>query len=233
MATSVVEITTNNTFTETIAPGGNSVTAGGGGVINGNAADSSTNLTGDSNVVIGGNVTIEVETVTPPVGGASGIFLNAASALNTHDLVTLSTGGGVEGGGVDSSLQATLNNSVMTDSTSAAPDLFITSQDIGIGTNTQVNAGNTSASHTWGVLGAGASARATTDVTSNQTVNIGPFTTLNAAQNINLSPGDDPTPGATNSTTIMDGASNAQSYARGLIGVPVAHAQPPFPATPN
>src|SRR5262249_14961627 len=51
------------------------------------------------------------------------------------------------------------------------------------------------------------------------------FTTLTAAQNINLSAGDNPTPGAANSTTIMVGSSDGQSYARGLIGVPVAHAK--------
>ena len=43
-------------------------------------------------------------------------------------------------------------------------------------------------------------------------------------QNINLSAGDDPTPGAANSSTIMVGSSDGQSYARGFIGVPVAHA---------
>jgi hypothetical protein len=220
----LVDITANNTYTENVPPNGNSVAAGGGGVINGNAADSSTNLTGNSSVTIDGNVTMDVETPAAAVAGASGIFLNASSGLTTADLVTLSTGGGIEGSGVDSSLHATLNNSVATSSSSTAPDIFTTNQDIGIGTDTQVNSNNTSESHTWGVLGAGASASATTDVTSNQAVNIGPFTTLTAAQNISLSAGDNPTPGAANSTTIMVGSSNGQSYARGLIGVPVAQA---------
>jgi hypothetical protein len=222
VATSVVEITANNTYTETVAPGGNSVTAGGGGVINGNAADSSTNITGNSNVTVDGNVTIDVATLTP--AAAAGIFLNASSVLTTSDLVTLSTGGGIEGSGVDSSLNAMLNNNVATSSSSSSPDILFTNEDIGIGTDTQVNASNTSASHTWGVLGAGASAAATTDVTSNQAVNIGPFTTLTAGQNISMSAGDNPIPGATSTTTSMVGSSNAQSYARGLIGVPVAHA---------
>ena len=153
-ATTLVDITANNTYTETVPPDGNSVAAGGGGVINGNAADSSTNLTGNSSVTIDGNVTIDVETPTVTVAGASGIFLNASSTLTTADLVTLSTGGAVEGGGVNSSLHATLNNTVTTNSSSTAPDLFTTNQNIGIGTDTQVNANNTSASHTWGVLGA-------------------------------------------------------------------------------
>jgi hypothetical protein len=167
-AATLADITANNNYTENVPPNGNSVADGGGGVINGNAADSSTNLTGNSSVTIDGNVTMDVETLTPAVAGVSGIFLNASSALSTADLVTLSAGGGVEGGGVNSSLNATRNNGVATSSSAMAPDRFATNQDVGIGTDTQVNADNTSASHTWGVLGAGASAAATADVTANQ-----------------------------------------------------------------
>ena len=222
-ASLAVNITANNTYTENVPPDGNSVTAGGGGVINGNAADSSTNLTGNSSVTIDGNVTIDVENLVFSSTGASGIFLNASSALTTADLVTLSTGGGIEGSGVDSSLHATLNNTVSTNSSSTAPDSFTTNQNIGIGTDTQVNAANNSEGHTWGIVGALASASATTDVTSNQTVTLGPYTTLTAYQNVNLTAGDNQTPGVTNST-IIDGSSNAQSYARGFIGIPIAHA---------
>ncbi len=60
-------------------------------------------------------------------------------------------------------------------------------------------------------------------MTSNQTVTLGPYTTLTAAQDVNLTAGDNQTPGVTNST-IIDGSSNAQSYVRGLIGIPIAHA---------
>ncbi len=151
-ASLAVDITANNTYTETVPPDGNSVTAGGGGVINGNAADSSTNLTGNSSVTIDGNVTIDVENPAASSGGASGIFLNASSALQTQDLVTLSTGGVLEGSGTNSSLVATLNNTVVTSSSSAATnDTFTTNQNIGIGTDTQVNATNDSEAHTWGI----------------------------------------------------------------------------------
>ena len=67
------------------------------------------------------------------------------------------------------------------------------------------------------------SASATTNVTSNQTVTLGAYTDLTASLNINLTAGDNPTTGI--STTLpMVGNSNAQSYARGFVGVPLASA---------
>ena len=84
-----------------------------------------------------------------------------------------------------------------------------------------MNAANTSEASTFGVLGTVASATARTNVTSNQTVTLGTYTNLTAAQNIYLTAGDDPTPGG-NTTDDHRGDSNAQSYARGFVGVPVA-----------
>jgi len=223
MASFAVDITAQNTFTENVPTNGNTVSAGAGGFLNGTAALSTTTLTGNATVTIGSSVMIDVETPTTPSTGTPGIFLIASSALNTNDQVTLSTGGALAAAGTDSSLTATLNNNVVTDSSAADPDVFTTNQNIGIGTYTTVNAANNSEAHTWGVLGAVASSSAETVVTSNQSVALGPDTDLTAYQNINLYAGDDPTPGADTPTTMV-GDSNAQSYVRGLVAVPSANA---------
>src|SRR5208337_4830633 len=223
MASFAVDITAQNTFTENVPTNGNTVSAGAGGFLNGTAAVSTTTLTGNATVTIGSSVMIDVETPTTPSTGTPGIFLTASSALNTNDQVTLSSGGAIEGAGTNSSLTATLNNNVVTDSSAADPDTFTTNQNIGIGTYTTVNAANNSEADTWGVLGALASSSAETVVTSNQTVALGPDTNLTATQNVNLTAGDDPTPGAS-TTEPMVGDSNAQSYARGFIGIPIANA---------
>src|SRR5262249_30201261 len=123
----------------------------------------------------------------------------------------------------NSSLSATLNNNVVTNSTAASPDNFVTNANIGIGTYSRVNAGNTSEAHTWGVLGTLASASADTNVTSNQTVTLGPDTNLTAYGDATPPAGDDPTHGASTADP-MAGSANAQSYARGFVGIPVASA---------
>src|SRR5208337_780668 len=189
MASFAVDVTAHNTYTETVPTNGNTVSAGAGGFLNGTAATSTTNLAGNANVTIGSAVVIDVETPTTFSAGTPGIFLIASSALNTSDQVTLSTGGALEGAGTNSSLTATLNNNVVTDSSAADPDVFTTNQNIGIGTYTTVNAANNSEAHTWGVLGALASSSAETVVTSNQAVALGPDTNLTATQNVNLTAG--------------------------------------------
>ncbi len=223
MASWEVDITAQNTFTENLPAGGSSVSAGSGGVFVGTAATSQSTLTGTSKVTIGSGVTIDVESLTTPSDVVPGIYLIASSVLNTEDQVSLSSGGALDGAGTDSSLTANLTNSVITNSTNSAPDNFITSENIGIGTYSQVNAANISEASTFGVLGTLASASATTDVISNQTVTLGSYTNLTATQNIYLTAGDDPTPGGNIPTTI-NGDSNAQSYARGFVGVPLASA---------
>ena len=114
MASSAVDITARNTFTETVPTSGNTVSGGAGGVINGSAAVSKATLTGTSSVTIGGSVMINVETPSTPGTGTAGIVVTASSALDTNDQVTLTTGGVIEGAGTNSSLTATLNNNVTT-----------------------------------------------------------------------------------------------------------------------
>jgi hypothetical protein len=222
-ASSAVNVTAHNSFTEKLPAGGSNVAAGGGGIYSGAAAASHTTLLGNADVIIGGGVGIAVEAPASPASGRLGIFLTASSSLTTGDKVTLSTGGALAGGGTDSNLAATLNNKVETDSSAASPDNFVTNQNIAIGTSTAVNAANISEAHTFGVVGTLASASAEMNVTSTQTVTLGPDTNLTAALNIALTAGDDPTLGA-NTAAPFAGTTDAQSFARGFVGVPVANA---------
>jgi hypothetical protein len=223
MATFAVNVSSQNTFTEELPSGGNTVSAGAGGFLNGTAALSTTTLTGNSNVTVGGNVLLDVETPTTAPGGTPGIFLVASSALTTNDSVTLSSGGAIEGAGTTSLLSATLDNNVTTNSSATAPDNFVTNQNIGIGTYTTVNALTTSMAHSFGAIAGVAVSNADTEVTSNQTVALGPSTSLTALFNINLIAGDDPTPGAP-AAAPMVGTSNGQSFARGFVGIGSASA---------
>jgi hypothetical protein len=222
MASFAVNLSAQNTFQENLPFGGNSVTAGSGGLATGAAATSTTTLTGNANVDVGDSVKINVETPTAPTSGNPGIFMAATSNLNHYDQAMLSAGGLIAGAGTNSSLTATLNNHVTIASTTANPDDFVTNQNIGIGSYTIANAGTASSSSTTG-LGAVAAAIASTTVTSNQTVTVDPGTTMTAFFNINLTPGDNPLP-ATGTNEFIQGASNAQSYARGFIAVPAASA---------
>jgi hypothetical protein len=222
IASFAVDITAQNTFTETVPLFADSVSAGSGGVLNGTAAVSSSTLIGNADVTIGSDVLISVQTITPPSTGTSGIFVTASSLLNTNDQVSLSSGGLFEGAGTNSSLSATLTNSVTTNSSEADPDTFTTNENIGIGTYTTVDATTTSEASTGGVAAA-ASASAETDVTSTQSVMLGQYTDLLATQNINVTAGDGTIPGSTTATT-MAGFSNAESYARAFVAIPAAHA---------
>ena len=117
VASNAVNVDALDSFTEQLPTGGNTVASGAGGVFNASAAVSESTLVGNAGVTIGGGVAI---TVMAPNAATSGIFLLASGVLDTSDRVTLSSGGAIAGAGTDSSLSATLNNTVVTNSTSSA-----------------------------------------------------------------------------------------------------------------
>ncbi len=147
-AASAVNITAQNTYTENNAPSEETVLAGAGGVFNGTAAISTSNLGGTALVKIGNSVTI---LVLAAAAGTDGISMSASSNLNTTDLVALITGGGIEVGGSNSTLNAKPVNTVST----GTGDGFMTNQSIAIGTYTNANDTNTAYLDTWGVLARG------------------------------------------------------------------------------
>ncbi len=212
-ATGAVAITAENLFFEN----GGSVSGGAGGVINGAAASSQTNLTGTASVVLGNAVGITV--MAPPnAADTRGILLSASNTLNATDTVTLSTGAAIESDNTDSSLTAGLTNGV----TVGAGDVLMTNANISAGTNTNVSAAITSQSSTGG-LGAGTVSSGALDVTSNQTVTVGAGAALSAAGNIDLSAGVVHAPGVTDPTSLS-GSVNAQSFVNGGVAVADAHA---------
>ncbi len=180
-ATGTVTVTAQNQFAEFQGAG---ATGGAGGVANGSSVSSDATLAGKSSVSLGNNVAITSGTDTI-VGG---IDIVASSALNTNDTVTLSAGGAIEGAATDSTIDATLTNSVIT----GAGDNLTTSGDIGLGTYTTVDAQTNSEASTYGLAAVG-TAYATTGVTSNQSVTVGANTTMTAFGNVNLTAGNDPT----------------------------------------
>ena len=216
VALGLVEIGAQNEFAETTS--GASASAGAGGSINGTAAktdsqiNQNVNNTPFSSASVSLGTAVNITSGTNPFTNAGGIVIEAISALVASDLVTLTTGGLIQGAGVNSELDATLNNTVVIGSS----DTLTSSGNIGVGTYTRVNAGTNGEVNTYGLAAVGV-ADATTDVTSNQNVTVNSGATLEAFGNINLLAGNDP---IEQSTTNLSGSSNAQALAEGVAGIP-------------
>src|SRR5262249_23344833 len=157
---------------------------GAGGLANGTAATSDATLHGSASVTLGDSVSIS--SGTDSVANPGGIVLVASSTLHTNDLVTLASGGAIEGAGTDSKLDATLTNTVPLGSN----DPLASDGNIGVGTYTTANAQTNSEVSTYGLASVGVS-HATTDVTTTQSVTVGTGTKLTAFGNVNLTPGND------------------------------------------
>ena len=71
MALLAVNLRAQNTFTEYVPPTGNTVSAGAGGFVNGTAAVSTTTLTSNALVTIGGGVVIDVEDASSPTAATA------------------------------------------------------------------------------------------------------------------------------------------------------------------
>jgi len=212
-ANGTVTIAAQNQFLE--STGGSS--AGAGGLLNGTAAVSQSSIdasTPESASITVGN-SVVINSGTDPNTNPGGITLVASSVVNTNDQVTLTTGGAIEGAGVNSSLSATLNNQV----TIGSGGMFTSQGNIGVGTYTSVLAQTNSEVTTYGAAAVGV-ADASTNVTSNQSVEVG-ASTMTAIGNVNLTAGNDP---AGRFFTVISGTANAIGYVRGLIAIPAATA---------
>ena len=207
-----VSLTATEKFAELTQ--GNSATAAAGGVVNGTAAVSEATLTGNAVLSVGNSVTIT--SGNDPAASPGGILMFASTDLTVDDRVTLTTGGAIEGAGVNSKIIATLNNKVAVGSNGN----FTSQGNIGAGTQATVNAEANSAVTTYGIAGVGV-ADASTTVTSNQQVTVGTQTAMTAFGNLNLTAGAEPVGlGA----TILSGSAYAQAYVRGIIAIPDARA---------
>ena len=222
-ASNLVSISAQNQFVETTPANTSSVSAGAGGVLNGTAATSQTTLDGvtettpngktadvSAGVYLGNSVTIS--SGTNPFSNPGGIVLSASTILNAADLVTVTTGGAIEGAGTDSEIDATLNNGV----TIGSEDNFTSQGNIGAGTYTTVSAQTNSELNTYGLAAVG-DAKSATNVTTNQAVAVGTGTTMTAFGNVNLTAGQDPT--GQFDTEIAAGT-DAEAYTEGVAGIP-------------
>ena len=229
IATGTVAITASNTFTEnTVVP---SVQTGSGGVINGSSAQDHTTIGGTNSdgqnnndtasVIVGEDASIT--SGSDLVSSPGGITIGASSSVTAIDSITQSAGGVVEILYDIDQIDVTLNNQVQ-----IGQNAKLTSYgNIGIGTNTTIDAVTSADLYTYGLAGGG-TADAYTNATSNQTVTVGQNANITAVGNINLTAGTDPT-GLTTST--MTASSNAYAQAEGLAGVP--YANPGTTATSN
>ena len=217
----VVQLLATNIFNNTNT--GSSANAGAGGGINGVGAVSTTTLTGSNTINIGKGT--QIVTGTDPVNNPGSVQISAMSLISGADQVTLSAGSAIAAGaGVNSSLVVTVDNTINVGdatATAAADNVTIDSLgNISIGTYTISSASTSSYATTFGTILAAVDARATTSITTNQNVTIGKAL-LKGVGDVNVAAGQEGS-GAF-STSLVDNSS-AVSYARGLIGVPVADA---------
>ncbi|MEO1205464.1 MAG: leukotoxin LktA family filamentous adhesin [Pseudomonadota bacterium] len=193
---------------------GDSATAAAGGIANAAAAQSQIRLTGTAVVDFGNDVRLTAG--QDPIQVRGGIDAVARTQVNVADTVSLSTGGLIQGASVDSTLNATLANTINLGDRNA----WMTFGGINVGTYTIANVATDSAVSTYGLAAAGI-ARATTNVSNTDAVNIGDGVDILGLGTIWL------TPGAHNFTsinTIFNAYANADGYVRGLIAIPDAHA---------
>jgi hypothetical protein len=201
-----IGISTLNVFGE--AAEGDSVSAASGGGITATAGISKTTVNGTSKVIFGNNDHL--------ISGKKGNFITAASRLTHNDVVDLTTGGAIDGAGVNSNITATLDNTIIL----GDDNTFYSTGDIGIGTYTTVQAVSEADVSTWGLAAVGVT-HATTTITIDQTITTGKNISITAYGNVMIEAGNDPT-GAYN--TSLTGGASAQGYVRGLIAIPSAKA---------
>ncbi|MGH2998184.1 MAG: beta strand repeat-containing protein, partial [Gaiellaceae bacterium] len=208
----VVEISSENDVTE--ESGGDNVDAAGGGGISVTAAESKSTITGHSTVTIGKNLTIMVKNDPESPNGSIGI--DAGSQLNASDLIDLETGGAIAGAGVDSEMTANLYTSVNI-STGAT---LTSSQDVGIGVYSIVDAALEADESTWGLAAVGVTDAHLT-VSPSESISVGSGAQISALGDVNIRAGDS---SSDHEQDSLIANANAEGYVRGLIAVPDASA---------
>lgn len=212
-----VNVVAQNDFVESGT--GDTATGAGGGVLNGAAVFGVTHLNGTASIVIDDSDDAAHQTTitagTDPFNNPGGIRMTAFSTFNAADTVSLVTGGAITSAGVNTTVDATLSNSVTVGNYARLQ----TFGSIGIGTFTQAAVNTGAYVSTYGIAAVG-SAAAYVYLTDNEAVTIKDNATLTAFGNVNLTPGLDP--GGNYQSVLMVGTSDAQAYVRGLIAIPVA-----------
>ena len=207
-----VTILAQNTFRENGDQ--DSAAAAGGGGISGTGASSTVSIGGATNITFGNGA--KIHSGFNPVSSPGAISVLATTLLSGTNAVYLSTGGAIQGAGVNSTLNATLNNTI-TVNNGVDMDSYGT---ITIGTYTVSTASTKALVSTWGAAAVGV-AEATTNVETNQTVTIGANVDIFAFDNLYVTAGRY---GFGYYDTIISGTADAHGYVRGIIAVPIAKA---------
>jgi len=214
-----IDITAQNMFDD--ASSGTQAGAGGG--INGAGATSTINIDengGGASIAIGSGVTLA--SGSDPNVNPGSIAVVASSIVFIADQDTLTTGGLIEGAGVNATVNGTLTNSETVGAGSSLTTFG--SLDLGTYSTAQIDANGYVT--TYGLAGVG-DANAFINLTSNQTITVAGGvdaqhpTLINAFYNTNVTAGEYIDQGF---QTTLAGDTNAESYVRGLIAVPAADA---------
>ncbi len=206
-----VTILAQNTFRENGDQ--DSAAAAGGGGIGGAGATSTLTIDGATNVTVGNGAIIM--SGLDPVSSPGAISVLATTLLAGTNSVYLSTGGAIQGAGVRSTINATLDNTIALND-GVVMNSFGT---VSIGTYTVSTASTKALVSTWGIAAVGV-AEATTNVETNQTVTVGDADIF-AFDNVYLTAGRY---GFGYYDTIINGGADAHGYVRGIIAVPDATA---------
>jgi hypothetical protein len=207
-----IGIEARNVFTQ--ASLGDTITAGAGGGVNGVGAKSTIDIDGTAKVLIGD--TASFTSGSNAVSAPGPISIQAITELSADDVVTLTTGGLIQGAGVTSQYRANVDNEV----TLGASNSLTSSGTINVGTYTTAMVKTSALVTTYGVAAVG-TAEADTDVITHQTITIGTNSTLVGLDNVNVTAGRDASGIA---TTAIFGDATAIGYVRGLIAIPDADA---------
>ena len=177
-------LATNNTMKDLVPSGQNNVSAGSGGVIQGNASQSQTSITNNTTADVGAGANLNVTgSVTNP-----GLFeLYALNNLDGTDTVNLDTGGLIDGSNATSTIHADTNNATA----EIGPNAVVTTVgDMNLDTRTTANLSVAPTVHTYGLASPGTiDAEATLGEADQVKVDAG--ATITAQGNLNLNAGGD------------------------------------------
>jgi mucin-19 len=181
---SIQVLATNTTLKDLVPSGQNNVSAGSGGVLQGNAAESDTYITNNTTADIGSSANIDVTGST----ASPGLFLvYALNNVNGSDTVNLDTGGLIDGSDATSIIHADTNNATAQIGSNTT---IYTVGDINLDTRTTSNVTVAPTVHTYGLASPGSiDGEATIAETDAVKVNPGAF--IQAQGDLNLIAGGD------------------------------------------
>ncbi|MDA9858820.1 hypothetical protein N9D23_11930, partial [Rubripirellula sp.] len=214
-ASGTVDISASNTL---VGVGdGNSKNAAGfmarvgaGGGVSGFGGTANSTTKGSSTIELNDHVSIEST-------GNGNIQVSSINDWQSTQLTHLGTGGAINGAGVQSILDSTLNNTITLGSN---VEMFAPQGEIGIGTRNYSATTSNADSYTFGLAG-GSNSDSSNKMTSTQTVAIGSNSTLYAGRDIVVTAGYNP---VEQQGSLMDVYAVVTARCAGLLEIPTTTA---------